>query len=306
MKRYQWTGPRGLLLSCSVAAFVALLSMTPANAALFSDDFETPWPYSLDLPNGIWTGTHNMANLNGGMFESNPDGQGQLVVDNLAGESYGWSGPDSNAPLVYFDVPGSADWTATVRIDAQTSIPYSAAGFVARAKTGVTPGPGSLNDFIAFYQFRHWDPADNPELAANGTSTLLKRIESDADSQEQPDDILKPGWPLSFTSPDSGLPNLLKLIRIRNTFIGYISLDNGATWLSGDAVTVSSTSPLADPNIPIEFGLAYQNFTDLPGQARFDNFSLETRDRAVPEPTTAGLFVIALMSFAGVIRRRAK
>jgi hypothetical protein len=296
MKRNQWTGPRGLFLSCSVAAFVALLSMTPANAALFSDDFETNWPYSLDLANGIWTGTHNMANLNGGLFESNPDGQGQLVIDNLQGSSYGWSGGDSNAPLVYFDVDGAADWTAQVTIDAQTSIPYSGAGFVARAKTGVTPGPGSLNDFIAFYSFRYWDPATDPLLADNG-STLLKRIENGVQVQ----DTINPGFGTSL--PDAALPNMLRLVRSGNSFTGYISLDDGATWLNQGTATVSATSPLADPNVPIEFGLTYQNFTDLPGQTRFDDFSLRTTER-IPEPTTAGLFVIALLSFAGVIRRR--
>jgi hypothetical protein len=96
---------------------------------------------------------------------------------------------------------------------------------------------------------------------------------------------------------------MLRLERVGDTFTGYISLDEGATWLNQGSAIVSATSPLADPNIPIEFGLVYQNFTDLAGQARFDDFSLRTEVR-VPEPTTAGLFVMSLLSLVGVIRRR--
>lgn len=284
----------------AVFALLTLLALLPAAASkadVYSDDFTGNWPYSLDLPNGIWTGTHNMSSLNGAMFEADPDGNGQLVVQNNAGEFYGWSAGDSNAPLIYFDIDGSLDWTAVVTVEAQTNIGYSGAGFVARAKTGTLPGPGTTNDFIAFYSFRYWDAAADPALDANG-STLHKRIENGV----QIDDIINPGFGTSL--PDAELPNMLKLVRQGNDFLGYISLDEGATWLHQSTVTVSAASPLADPSIPIEFGLTYQTFVGNAGEARFDDFSLETYAR-IPEPTSLALLFVACVGTGCCARRRA-
>jgi hypothetical protein len=283
----------------AILALLSLLAILPAAASradVYSDDFTGNWPYSLDLPNGIWTGTYNMSALNGAMFEADPDGNGQLVVQNNAGESYGWSGSDSNAPLVYFDVDGGLDWTAEVTIDAQTNVTWSAAGFVARAKTGTLPGVGTTNDFIAYYSFRYWEAAGDPTLENNG-ATLLKRIENGV----QIDDILNPGYLVSL--PDGSLPYTLRLVRQGKDFLGYISVDDGATWLHQSTVTVSDASPLADPTIPIEFGLAYQTFDGSAGEARFDDFSLETYAR-VPEPGSLALLFVALAGSICGMRRR--
>src|SRR5262249_26952946 len=129
--------------------------------------------YSLGSIAGTgWTGMHNIPLIVGtGQFQATG---GTLRIGNN-GANVGWDGMGSTAPLLYATVPGGQDFTATVKVSAQTAGQYSTAGIIARAQSATPPGvpPNhSAQSFVTMTSFR--------ENAANvdQTETLMKRVQN--------------------------------------------------------------------------------------------------------------------------------
>ena len=85
-----------------------------------------------------------MPNLAGGSFFSNMTfvDETLTVQDNGVNEHGAGKGHRSTAPFLFTNVPAGQDFTATVKISAQTSGQWSAAGLIARAANSPTP-PGT-------------------------------------------------------------------------------------------------------------------------------------------------------------------
>ena len=289
------------------------------------DDFSGVWDYSGGTvdPGNIWDGSHNTANLAGGLFGSNFFANEELYLDDNNVTNVGWEGGRSTAPMLYLDVPAEEDFTAKVKITSQTSGFWSAAGLIARAKQGTPPGSGTDNDdehFVTMTSFR--TNADIPDVG----TTLMKRIEDGAqlndiqvsvDVQSVPNPNYDPNDPNSAEFIDVSLnpvPFWLSLERGRffnpdtNRFgFGYqgaVSPD-GINWQVQSTVFPSDTSPLIDRSVPIEVGLSYMNFGGVSGATTFDDFMLQTRPAAVPEPGSVCLAALAGLG-AYVVRRRRK
>ncbi|HEX2473204.1 MAG TPA: hypothetical protein VHK01_00575, partial [Lacipirellulaceae bacterium] len=110
-------------------------TFVPAFAQTFTDDFNTPNDYQFgDTTGTIWTGMENVPGLIGsGVFDASTTNPGTLTVadpgtlefdeDPGAGTGppgIGWEGGRSTSPFLFRAVPAGQDFTATVKVSAQT------------------------------------------------------------------------------------------------------------------------------------------------------------------------------------------
>jgi hypothetical protein len=182
----------------------------------------------------------------------------------------GWEVNRSTAPFLFNTVPAGQDFTATVKINSQTTGFWSAAGIIARAPSPTPPGSGADNadeNYATMFSFR-----TNAANVDEGV-TLMKRIQNGA----QPQDL---GITINGTTPVniSPLPILLRMERVGGgaTYRGYVSDDGGATWQFQSRVRPPAGNPLLDPASPMEVGLNYNNYSGLVATAELDDFVLET------------------------------
>jgi hypothetical protein len=268
-----------------------LLGINPATAGVVSDDFSSDFNYALGAVGGIWTGSENMLNLNGGFYNANISNPGVLTVeDNGTFDAdsdpgtgitgMGWEGGRSTAPFLFTNVPAGQDFTATVKIGAQTSGQWSAAGLIARAGNSPTPpGTGANHadeNFVTMTSFRT-DAAN-----ANEGNTLNKRVENGAQVNDNNIVVNATG-----TEP---LPLLLRLERVGGgtAYRGWVSSDGGATYQFQSRVIPTAANPLRDPAVGLQVGLGYMNFGTLAGTTQFDDFTLDTYD-PLPAPGAPNL-----------------
>ncbi len=296
MRIRRFAGLPALLLGCvgSALLLVSWIS-TPAFAVVKSDDFNgDPFDYGGEPTNadgtfsggpvGIWDGSFNMANLAGGSFDANFSDAGALHVDDNGITNVGWEGGRSTAPFLYSSVPAGQDFTATVKIAAQTSGFWSAAGLIARASNSPTP-PGSDADnadesFVTAYSFR--TDAANPDSG----NTLNKRIENGGQLADLNVDI-NPGTFPNPTPPPDTLPNpeplpiWLKLERVGG--VGYrtsVSTDGTTFQLQSHTIPTAGNA-LRDASVGMQVGLASMLF----GGTYDDDMDPNTPE--VPRPSTA-------------------
>jgi hypothetical protein len=276
MKRQRWVFS-ARTLGCAATAFAAfLVCAAQSGAATVTDDFSVPFDYSTGAVNGIWNGSWNMANLTSGRFNTtaNPgtltvddNGQYDADGDDTNGVTgMGWEGGRSSAPLLYTNIPAGQDFTATIKVSAQTNGNWSAAGLIARAANAATPpGVGTDNNdenAITMFDFR-----TDPGLP-NTATTDMKRLQNGAQSADLSINI-NPG--------DEPLPVILKLERIGGVgYRGWVSTDNGATFQLQSHTIPSSGNPLRDPAVGLQLGPSYMNFGTLAGTTQFDDFTLDT------------------------------
>jgi hypothetical protein len=254
------------LRACGLAALF-LLAPAGAQAATFTDNFSANVDYSVFPGAGpVWDGMWNEPAFHAdgaGSFEAT-GGVLKVTLDDGTAPvpQVGWEGGRSTT---------NEDFTATVKINAQTSGQWSAAGLIARAASP-TP-PGTLTDhadenFVTMFSFR-----TNAAQAGEG-NTLMKRIEAGAQLQDS-------GVTINQTTPaaTAPLPLWLKLERVNSgtTYRGYVSAD-GVNWQFQSRARPAAGNILrqSDGTTKMDVGLSYMNFSTLAGVAEFDDFKLET------------------------------
>ena len=125
------------VLACMLGTvIISLATVAPVGAVVVTDNFNANANYALGAVSGIWDGSHNMPNLSGGLFNANISNAGVLTVDDngtFSATGVGWEGSRSTAPFLFRNVPAGQDFTATVKVQPQTSGQWSAAGLIARA-----------------------------------------------------------------------------------------------------------------------------------------------------------------------------
>jgi hypothetical protein len=292
MKRQRRELSAACFLGCALAATIACFwVVTPAHSAVVSDSFDSNFNYALGAVGGIWNGSENMLNLNGGLYNANISNPGTLTVDDngtfdadgdpangISGS--GWEGGRSTAPFLYTNVPAGQDFTATVKVSAQTSGQWSAAGIIARAANSPTPpGIGANHtdeNFVTTTTFRT-DAAN-----VNEGNTLNKRIEAGAQVNDNNIGINATG-----TEP---LPLHVRLQRVAGgtTYRTWVSTDGGANYQFQSRVRPTAGNALRDPAVGMQVGLGYMNFGTLAGTTQFDDFVLDTHD-PLPAPGAPNL-----------------
>jgi hypothetical protein len=276
-----WLGGATLILVAFCWTFA------PAVAQTFTDDFNTPHDYLFgDTTGTIWTGMENVPGLIGsGVYDADTTNPDVLTVEDNGTfdadgnpdngiSGMGWEGGRSTAPFLFKDVPAGQDFTATVKISAQTSGAWSAAGIIARAANSPTPpGVGANHadeNFVTMTSFRT-DPAN-----VDAGVTLMKRVQAAVQNNDL-------GVAVNATGTEP-LPLIVKLERIGGVgYRGSVSTDNGATFKLQSHTIPAAGNALRDPAVGQQVGLAYQNFGTLAGTAQFDDFSLEIHD-SLPAP----------------------
>jgi hypothetical protein len=298
MKRQQREFSVAKCIGVTSLVLAALLwARHAAIAQTFTDDFNTAHDYSFgDTTGTIWTGMENIPGVIGtGVFDASMANPGTLTVqdpgtlefdeDPGAGTGppgIGWEGGRSTSPFLFRDVPEGQDFTATVKISAQTSGNWTAAGIIARAGNSLTP-PGVQGDhtdenFVTAYSFR-----TNAAIPDVGT-TLQKRIESGAqvnDTQinvNNPTTVPNPAPPPDTVSvPLNPLPTYVRLERVGGgTAYRTLVSSDGTNWQFQSRVIPSPGNALRDAGVPMQVGLSYMTFGTVAGTAQFDEFSLQT------------------------------
>lgn len=257
----------------------ALLLLAPAGApaATVTDDFGVDVDYSVfpgvdPVWDGMWNEPAFLTTPGFGQFQAI---DGVLRVSTSDGATspvpnLGWEGNRSSAPGLYTTVAAGEDFTATVKINSQTSGQWSAAGIIARAPSPTPPGTGTDNadeNFATMYSFR-----TNAGVPDEGI-TLMKRIQAGAQ-------ITDTAIGINSTVPanQAPLPLLVRLERVGGgtTYRGYVSTDNGATWQFQSRTRPDAGNLLRDLTSPMEVGLSFMNFSALAGTVEFDDFRLDT------------------------------
>ena len=263
-----------------------------AHAVVKSDDFSDPSspdfggaPTNADGtfvggPIGIWDGSWNMPNLAGGSFDSNFTDTNALHIDDNGVTNIGWEGGRSTAPLLWTTVPAGKDFTATIKITAQTAGFWSAAGLVARAANSPTPpgpsgGSPDLNadeNFVTATTFR--TDSANPDEG----NTLNKRIENGAQLNDN-------NFVIGPLANDEPLPNWIRLEKKAggNTYNTYASTD-GVNFQFQSRVNPSAGNALKDASVAMQVGPSFMTFGGpgtgqaAPGSATLDDFSIDIHD----------------------------
>jgi hypothetical protein len=283
-RRRQFFSAKWAILSLLVA-LLSSVTAVPVRAVVVMDDFSADANYAFGAVGGIWTGSENMLNLNGGLLNANLSNPGVLTVedngtfdadaDPMNGISgMGWEGGRSTSPFLFTNVPAGQDFTATVKISSQTSGNWSAAGIIARAANSPTPpGTGANHadeNFVTAYSFRT-DAAN-----ANEGNTLNKRIENGAQVNDNN---------IAVTPGTEALPLHVRLERVGGgtAYRTWVSTDGGSTYQFQSRVVPTAGNPLGDPAVPLQVGLSYMNFGTLAGTAQFDDFVLDTHN-PLPAP----------------------
>jgi hypothetical protein len=266
----------GRVLACALVTVIAFLAtVAPVGAVVVTDNFNADFNYALGAVGGIWNGSENMLNSNGGLFNANISNPGVLTVEDngtfvapTGPAGVGWEGNRSTAPFLSRNVPAGQDFTATVKISAQTSGQWSAAGLIARAANSATPpGVGADNadeNYVTMTTFRT-DAAN-----ANAGNTLMKRIEAgaqvaDLNTQVNADPAPEP------------LPLVVRLQRFGGVgYVGSVSTDGGTTFQYQSMTIPAAGNALRDSTVGTQVGLSYMNFGTLAGTTQFDDFSLDT------------------------------
>src|SRR5688572_16940700 len=270
-RRIRQSSTANVLAYASLAVLISLATVAPVGAVVVTDDFNTNRNYALGAVDGIWDGSHNMLNLSGGLFNANISNAGVLTVDDngtFSATGVGWEGNRSTAPFLFRNVPAGQDFTATVKVSAQTSGQWSAAGLIARAANSPTPpGTGADNadeNFVTTTTFRT-DAAN-----VNEGNTLQKRIEAGAQVNDN-------NIAINATATEP-LPLLVRMERVGGgvTYRTWVSTDNGATYQFQSRVRPTAGNALRDPAVGMQVGLSYMNFGTLSGTAQFDDFTLDT------------------------------
>jgi hypothetical protein len=292
--RRQQSFSKAHVLACALGTVIAsLATVAPVGAVVVSDNFNADFNYALGAVGGIWNGSENMLNLNGGLFNANLSNPGVLTVEdngtfdadgNAANgiTGMGWEGGRSTAPILTANVPAGQDFTATVKVNSQTAGAWSSSGLIARAGNSPTPpGIGANHtdeNFVSMTTFR--TAAAMPDEA----NTLMKRVQSAVQNND-----LNVGVNTAGTEPN---PVILKLERIGGVgYRGSISTDNGATFKLQSHTIPAPGNALRDATVPLQVGLHYQNFGTLAGMAQFDDFTLDTH--APLPPPAVGAPVIS-------------
>jgi hypothetical protein len=309
MKRQQREFSAAKCIGVGSLVLAALLwARQPVFAQTVTDNFNSPHDYAFgDTTGTIWTGMENIPGLiSTGVFDAdmaNPDvltveDNGTFDADGNPANGIsgmGWEGGRSTSPFLLTDVPAGRDFTATVKISAQTSGNWSAAGIIARAGNSPTP-PGTGADhadenFATAYSFR-----TNANVPDVGT-TLNKRIENGAQVSDVQVNVNNPSTipnpvppPDTVTVPLNALPTWVRLERVGGgtAYREWVSSD-GTNWQFQSRVIPTAGNPLRDATVPTQVGLSYMMFGgtfdhDLdpmtpqiprPGTAQFDDFSLQ-------------------------------
>jgi hypothetical protein len=303
MKQQRFLRSRDPLLGSTLAALMAtFLCASLAQAVVKSDDFSDPSspdfggaPTNADGtfvggPIGIWDGSWNMPNLAGGSFDSNFTDTNALHIDDNGVTNIGWEGGRSTAPLLWTTVPAGKDFTATIKISAQTAGFWSAAGLVARAANSPTPpgpsgGSPDLNadeNFVTATTFR--TDSANPDEG----NTLNKRIENGAQLNDN-------NFVIGPLANDEPLPNWIRLEKKAggNTYNTYASTD-GVNFQFQSRVNPSAGNALKDASVAMQVGPSFMTFGGpgtgqaAPGSATLDDFSIDIHD-PLPAPGAPNL-----------------
>ncbi len=293
------------VLGCIAIGTCAFLAMAaPAGAVVISDNFNANHDYTAgDTTGTIWTGMENIPLLvNQTVHDANTTNAGTLTVgDNGTYVSpgspplppgMGWEGNRSTAPFLNLEVPAGKDFTATVKIVAQTAGNWSAAGLLARAPSATPPGVAADHadeNFVTMAVFRT-DAAN-----VNEANTLMKRVLVGA-QQEQNFPINPTGGATGNNEPN---PLVVKLEKVGGgqTYRGWVSQDGGATYQFQSRVAIAAGNPLRDPLLVQQVGLHFQMYggsydhdmdpmtpnIPRPGEAQFDDFTIDTYD-PLPAP----------------------
>jgi MYXO-CTERM domain-containing protein len=263
-----------------VAVAILPLFSSPSSAQVFRDDFDVTHDYvpggvGTVPAGGIWTGIHNAINggsgglagiivANGEDAFDNPK-PGVLFIEDLnggpTGAGVGWEGARNTAPFIFRAIDSSLSWDAKVKINAQTSGFWSAAGIVARRAgppVGVSPLDATEN-FVTAFSFR------TDEANVDAGTMLTKRIQNGAQ-------VLDAGtpWGGGPGADPEPLPIYARMIKVGDNFTTMSSLD-GVNWFTETVVAAPEVSAAGGM---IEVGPTYQRFGGGAGEAEFDWFEI--------------------------------
>jgi hypothetical protein len=213
-----------------------------------------------------------MGNLAGGSFDADFTDPGALHIDDNNVTNVGWEGGRSTAPFLWTTVPGNQDFTATIKITAQTSGFWSAAGLIARAANSPTPpgpsgGSPDLNadeNFVTATTFR--TDAANPTEG----NTLNKRIENGSQLNDN-------NFVIGPAANDEPLPNWVRLEKIGTGYRTWASTD-GVNYQFQSRVTPTAGNPLVDTSVAKQVGPSFMMFGGGAGSATLDDFVLDIHD----------------------------
>lgn len=281
---------RTAIFGAKAVALVAALVLGWSSAAVaqygtFRDDFgndANPNGAMFDFTTGnvpagsIWSGIHNPTN--GGVPESpgffvsdgfDFDGNskaGKLFIEDLGAHlnedgstvGIGWEGGRNNAPFLYRTIPADANFTATMKIDAQTAGNWSYLPIIARlAGNTVGHGIGGALDptesFVTLGSFKPNDAA--PDDGFILSQSIVNAVETET------------GGP-GFTTP---MPMWLRVEKIASQFTSFISFD-GTTFTQQNQI---NNTALNTAGTSLEVGMAYQRFIGAYGTAEIDYFEIE-------------------------------
>jgi hypothetical protein len=278
------------VFAAMLVAGLALPGVSLGQQTTFRDDFELFHDYHTNTvpAGGIWSGVNNADNGDNGTLiakfvSDGTDGFGLprdnvLFIEDLNGQlppteddavGVGFEGGRNTAPMLYRNVPSEQDWSATVKINAQTAGNWSAAGIVARrAGTPIGISPLDPNEnFVATYSFR-------TDAANAGNATILtKNIRNGA----QVNDVNQAFVP-NTPAPTAPLPVYLRMIKQGGVITTQSSFD-GAAWstravLDGVTVANSSVAPLVAPGGTLQIGPSFMMFGAGQGDTEIDFFEL--------------------------------
>jgi hypothetical protein len=291
MKRQQRECFAAKCFGVASLVLAALLWSPTASAQTVTDNFNTAHDYQFgDTTGTIWTGMENIPLVTQtGVFDADTTNPDVLTIEDngtfttgAAPHGIGWEGNRSTAPFLFTDVPAGKDFIATVKISAQTSGQWSAAGLIARANSPTPPGTGMNNadeNFVTMTSFR--TAAANPDEG----NTLMKKIQGGAQIND-----LSLGVNTTGTEP---LPLVLKLERFGGVgYRGSVSTDGGSTYQFQSHTIPAADNALRDPTMGQQVGLSFMFFggpdaaqapdatasNKTKGTVQFDDFSLEILD----------------------------
>ena len=232
-----------------LAVFLLMLAISVSvQAAVFSDDFETPRDYLTDSLEGIgWDGFIGLGlDETANALNASIDRPGELYLESV--ESFWWPPFTTLGPFLYKEVEG--DFIATVRVTDYADVAYNNIGLMARVGDPDLAGGGE--DWISIDYFPIYSVGNIARYCNDDTRT------EDGGG--------------NGTAWDA--PTYLRLTREGNTFRLWTSLD-GSVW---EEYPDPAFSPLERPDLdglPLQVGIHHATGTENTGFGAFDNFSIE-------------------------------
>jgi hypothetical protein len=230
------------------------------------DNFEAFHDYlKAGVAGTIWSGILNADKaLQIGTQPTEIDGKktaGQLVIKVPKGSNAGWSQSErgqtfKTGPFLYIEVlPG--DFEAQVEIPTMTLGHWSALGLMARKDN---------NNFISINRHNFAYPATGNNNAVNfATRNEIDGVDFGTwhnDGAYRHDSEHKGRF-------------ALRLVRMDDAFMASYSVDGGEAWTPMDwAEDGGSVCHRKDMRGPLQVGIWYGTFSDMPGAAAFDKFML--------------------------------